>query len=186
MGLGFHLLALAHTLALAWVLHRQKQRAALAIEAGPAKLTPHRTDRKAEGLSRHCTFARQQPAAVVAEHIEVRIPRAIGHQPEVAGWVEGEVVGMAKTEPTLPGQAASGHHPPAEAGASASATIAQAHHPTVGPEGFAFGAAKDRRITAAAVITARRRESDQQVAVDRVDIGVFWPGAGGGTSSVGG
>ena len=56
----------------------------------------------------------------------------------------------------------------------------------MGPEGFSFGAADDRRITAAALITARRRESDQQVAVDRVDVGVFRPRAGGGASGVGG
>ena len=79
VGLGFHLLVLAHTLALARVLHGQKQRAELAIEARPAQLTPHRADRKAEGLARHCACARQQPAAVVAEHIEFGTSRAIGH-----------------------------------------------------------------------------------------------------------
>ena len=47
----------------------------------------------------------------------------------------------------------------------------------MGPEGLALGTGEDRRIAAAAVISARSREGNQQVAIDWIDIGVFGPGA---------
>ena len=55
----------------------------------------------------------------------------------------------------------------------------------MGPEGLALGTGEDRRIAAAAVIAARRREGDQQVTIYRIDIGVFGPGAAAGARRVG-
>ena len=182
MGLGFQRLALAHSLALAGVLHRQKQRVPPGIEAGPAQLTLHWPDRKAEGLAGLRAGAGQQPAAVVAEHIPAG---AIGHQPQVAGRVKGQVVWVAEAQTPLPRRAPQGHHAPAESGPPAGIAIAESHHPAVGPEGLALGTGEDRRIAAAAVIAARRREGDQQVTIDRIDIGVFGPGAAAGARRVG-
>ena len=185
MGLGFQRLALAHSLALAGVLHRQKQRVAPGIEAGPAQLTLHRPDREAEGLAGPRAGAGQQPAAVVAEHIEAGGAGAIGHHPQVAGRVKGQGVWVAEAQTPLPRHAPKGHHAPAETGPPAGVVIAESHHPAMGPEGLALGTGEDRRIAAAAVIAARRREGDQQVTIDWIDIGVFGPGAAAGARRIG-
>ena len=92
---------------------------------------------------------------------------------------------MAKAEPPLPGLAAPGHHPPAEASSSAGASIAKTHDPAVGPERFALRTAEDRRITATALIPAGRREGDHQVTVTGIDVRVLWTRAGACPGSVG-
>ena len=43
-----------------------------------------------------------------------RAAASVGHHPDVAGAIDGEVVGIGETQAARPGFAAGGHHPPAK------------------------------------------------------------------------
>ena len=63
--------------------------------------------------------------------------------------------------------------------------VAESHHPAKWPGGLLAWALEDGGIGAAGFIGAAHGEADQEIACDRIDLGVFRACGGSGTDGIG-
>ena len=97
--------------------------------------------------------------------------------------IQGQVVGIGQPKAASPGLAASHSHGPAEATLP---MLRQSHHPAMAPAALALRTTEHSRIGTTLSAGRTRRESDQQVPADRINLGVFRSGRWGGTDGAGG